>query len=133
MPDAHTSDQLVRNVMSASPVTIGPDATVRDVARLLADADIGAVPVVSDGKLAGIVTDRDLVVRVLAAGMGPDTTDGRDRVGRHLLRRHPTRRWPRPRSCWVRRRCAACRWWTARAASSASSRRPTWRGTPPTR
>ena len=76
MPDAHTSDQLVRNVMSASPVTIGPDATVRDVARLLADADIGAVPVVSDGKLAGIVTDRDLVVRVLAAGMGPDTTVG---------------------------------------------------------
>ena len=76
MPDAHTSDQLVRNVMSASPVTIGPDATVGDVARLLADADIGAVPVVSDGKLAGIVTDRDLVVRVLAAGMGPDTTVG---------------------------------------------------------
>ena len=76
MAEAHTSDTLVRSVMSASPVTIAPDATVHAAARLLADADIGAVPVVSDGKLAGIVTDRDLVIRVLAAGLGPDTPVG---------------------------------------------------------
>jgi CBS domain-containing protein len=76
MAEARTSDPLVRTVMSAAPVTIGPDATVRDAARLLADADIGALPVVSDGKLAGLVTDRDLVVRVLAADLGADTPVG---------------------------------------------------------
>ena len=76
MVEARTSDTLVRSVMSASPVTIGPDATVAEAARLLADADIGALPVVTDGRLAGIVTDRDLVVRILAAGHGPDTPVG---------------------------------------------------------
>ena len=76
MVEPHTPDTLVRTVMSASPVTIGPDATAREAAALLADADIGAVPVVTDGRLVGIVTDRDLVVRVLAAGLGPDTPVG---------------------------------------------------------
>ncbi len=76
MVEARTADTLVRTVMSASPVTIGPDASVAEAAALLTDADIGALPVVSDGKLAGIVTDRDLVVRVLAAGRGPDTPVG---------------------------------------------------------
>jgi CBS domain-containing protein len=76
MDAAPTPGPLVRSVMSASPVTVGPDVTVREAARLMADADIGALPVVTDGKLAGIVTDRDLVVRVLAAGLGPDTPVG---------------------------------------------------------
>jgi CBS domain-containing protein len=71
-----TTDKLVRSVMSASPVTAGPDTTVREAARLLADADVGALPVVTDGKLVGIVTDRDLVVRVLAAGRDLETPIG---------------------------------------------------------
>jgi CBS domain-containing protein len=70
MDDARTTqDQLVRTVMSPSPVTVGPDATVRDAARLLADGDVGALPVMSGGKLVGIVTDRDLVIRVLAGNL----------------------------------------------------------------
>jgi CBS domain-containing protein len=64
-----TPEKLVRNVMSPSPVTVGSDATVRDAARLLADGDVGALPVTSGGKLIGIVTDRDLVVRVLAGDL----------------------------------------------------------------
>jgi IMP dehydrogenase len=64
-----TPEKLVRNVMSPSPVTVGPEATVRDAARLLADGDVGALPVMSDGKLVGIVTDRDLVIRVLAGNL----------------------------------------------------------------
>jgi len=70
MDEARTTPgKLVRNVMSPSPVTVGSDATVRDAARLLADGDVGALPVMSGGKLAGIVTDRDLVVRVLAGNL----------------------------------------------------------------
>ncbi len=64
-----TPELQVRNVMSPSPVTVGPDATVRDAARLLAEGDVGALPVVNGGTLVGIVTDRDLVVRVLAGNL----------------------------------------------------------------
>jgi CBS domain-containing protein len=65
-----TSAKLVRNVMSPSPVTIGADATVRDAARLLADGDVGSLPVVNgDGRLVGIVTDRDIVIRVVAGDL----------------------------------------------------------------
>ena len=81
MDEAHTTGMLVRNVMSASPITIGPDATVGDAARLMADGDVGALPVVSDGRLAGIVTDRDLVVRALAGGLGLDTPVGEIATG----------------------------------------------------
>lgn len=77
MDEARTTpDRLVRSVMSPSPVTARPDTTVRKAARLMADGDVGALPVVDDGRLVGIVTDRDLVVRVLAAGLDPDTPVG---------------------------------------------------------
>jgi CBS domain-containing protein len=76
MDEAHTIGKRVRQAMSAAPVTIGPDASAREAARLMADGDIGALPVVSDGKLAGIVTDRDLVVRIMAAGRDLDTPVG---------------------------------------------------------
>ncbi len=108
MAEARTSDILVRTVMSASPVTIGPDVTVGEAARLLADADVGALPVVTDGKLVGIVTDRDLVVRVLAAGHGADmpvgeiasagicsvAADARLEEAAHLLGQAQVRRLP---------------------------------------
>jgi CBS domain-containing protein len=48
--------------------------TLRDVAVLMRDGDMGAVPVVDDGKLTGIVTDRDIVVRCIAEGKDPSTT-----------------------------------------------------------
>jgi CBS domain-containing protein len=54
-------------------VTITPDRSARDVADLMRDRHVGAVLVVEeDGRLVGIVTDRDLVVRALAAGSLPE-------------------------------------------------------------
>jgi len=63
--------QKVRDVMTRSPVTVSPDTDVVGVARQMSEHDIGAVLVVDGGKLEGIVTDRDLVVRWLAAGADP--------------------------------------------------------------
>ncbi|NIJ13787.1 CBS domain-containing protein [Saccharomonospora amisosensis] len=58
--------QLVREVMTAQPVTMPSDTPVRDAARKMRDNDIGDVLVVDNGELRGIATDRDIVVRALA-------------------------------------------------------------------
>jgi len=67
-----TMAQTVADVVTPDPVTLEASRTVRDAAELMRAGDIGDVVVVEDGRLVGIVTDRDLVVRVLAVGGGPD-------------------------------------------------------------
>lgn len=56
-------------------VTIAPEATARDAARLMSDRHVGAL-VVTDpsGRMAGIVTERDVMRRLVAAAKPPDTT-----------------------------------------------------------
>ena len=58
----------VRDVMTAQVATATPKTSVRDIARTMARIDSGVVPVVEDGKVVGLVTDRDIVVRVVADG-----------------------------------------------------------------
>lgn len=62
---------LVRHVMADPPVTVSPAMDAGDAAALMAANDIGALPIVEDGRLVGIVTDRDLVLRVLAERRDP--------------------------------------------------------------
>ncbi|MGB7201617.1 MAG: CBS domain-containing protein [Pyrinomonadaceae bacterium] len=50
-----------------------PDASLREVAAMMRDGDMGAVPVVDNGKLIGIATDRDIVVRAVAESKSADT------------------------------------------------------------
>ena len=57
------SEIMTKNVQTATA-----DATLRDVAAMMRDGDMGAVPIVEDSKLVGIVTDRDIVIRVIADG-----------------------------------------------------------------
>ena len=57
------SEIMTKNVRTATL-----DRSLCDVAALMRDGDMGAVPVVDDGKLIGIITDRDIVVRVIAEG-----------------------------------------------------------------
>jgi CBS domain-containing protein len=62
--------------MTPDPVFCTPEGTAREAAVLMRDHDCGSIPVVADGekkRLVGTVTDRDLSVRGLAAGKGPDT------------------------------------------------------------
>lgn len=63
--------QTVSSVMTAVPVTVPEDAKLTNAAQVMRDHAIGAVMVVRDGQLHGIVTDRDMVVRALAAGSDP--------------------------------------------------------------
>lgn len=61
-------------VMTRDVVTVGPDATVREAARMMDDLNVGALPVCDGRRLVGIITDRDITVRATADGMQPDRT-----------------------------------------------------------
>ena len=64
----------VREVMTAAPETIDLDAAIRDAAKLMSRSDIGNVIVEEGGLIRGIVTDRDIAIRVVAEGGDPATT-----------------------------------------------------------
>jgi len=63
---------LVRHAMTEAPKTLSPDRNAGDAAGLMAHYDIGSVPVVEGSQVVGIVTDRDLVVRVVAKRRDPN-------------------------------------------------------------
>ncbi|MCD6673807.1 MAG: CBS domain-containing protein [Burkholderiaceae bacterium] len=68
------SGTKARDVMTREPITVSPDDTVQHAAQIMKDADVGSVPVCDGQRLQGMVTDRDIAVRVVAAGLPADTT-----------------------------------------------------------
>ena len=64
----------VRDIMSAAPVCMAPGESVSAAARAMKQHGIGTVLVLTDGRLSGLVTDRDITVRVLAENRDPRTT-----------------------------------------------------------
>jgi CBS domain-containing protein len=101
--------QHVSDVMTRAPVTVEPQTSVTDVARMMRDEDIGAVLVAEGERLRGLVSDRDLVVRAMAEGGDPNRTTVADAcsddlvtvtpdddVGRavEVMREHSVRRLP---------------------------------------
>lgn len=67
--------QKVRDVMTKGPVTMPPDALLIDAATQMRNRDIGDILVLDeDGRLRGIVTDRDVVIRALADGQEASIT-----------------------------------------------------------
>jgi CBS domain-containing protein len=100
---------LVRHAMTESPATLGPEMTPFDAAGLMSQLDVGVIPIVEGDTLIGLVTDRDIVTRVLAerqdpgevrlrdiatttpVTVSPDTklADARDLMAEHKIRRLP--------------------------------------------
>lgn len=66
--------ETVRELMVPSPLTVDARATVESAAHVMRENDIGDVLVTENGHLRGIVTDRDIVVRAIAAGRQPSAT-----------------------------------------------------------
>ncbi|MDB5459750.1 MAG: putative signal transduction protein with domain [Caulobacteraceae bacterium] len=58
----------VSEAMTAQVVTAKPTDSVRSVARIMQQVDTGAVPIFDEGKVVGLVTDRDIVLRIVAEG-----------------------------------------------------------------
>jgi len=64
---------LVKEAMSRDVKTVGPDQALREAAKIMLDIDAGALPVNENDKLIGMITDRDIAVRGVAKGYGPET------------------------------------------------------------
>jgi CBS domain-containing protein len=100
---------LVRHAMTESPQTVSPDMNAADAAGLMKSLDVGVIPVVEDDHLVGLVTDRDLVLRVVAERRHPMevrvgdiltrspvtvTPDTRLSDAREVMQEHRVRRLP---------------------------------------
>ena len=99
----------IRDVMTREPQAVAKETSLSDVSRVMLDHDIGEVLVESGSKLCGLVTDRDIVVRAIAAGQDPERTavdsicthelitlspddsvdDALQKMSRHAVRRLP--------------------------------------------
>ena len=63
----------IQEAMTSNPTTIEPATSAREAARLLKSEDVGSLPIVEGDRLVGIVTDRDLALRILAEGKDAET------------------------------------------------------------
>jgi CBS domain-containing protein len=63
----------IRDAMTRDVCMVRPDQTLRDAAHMMAELDIGALPVQENDRLVGMITDRDIAVRAVAEGWGSDT------------------------------------------------------------
>jgi CBS domain-containing protein len=68
----------VKNAMHKGVTWVEPTTSVEQLARLMQKYDIGAIPIGENDRLVGMVTDRDVVCRCIAAGLHPKTTTARD-------------------------------------------------------
>lgn len=66
----------VRDVMTKNASFVEPDASVRDAAKKLSQLNVGSLPVCNEGRLIGMITDRDIVVRVVAEDQNPTVAVG---------------------------------------------------------
>jgi CBS domain-containing protein len=100
---------MVRDAMTANPRTASPAQSLADAAQIMKSEDVGSVPVVEDGRLVGMLTDRDIAIRAVAEGVDAQTLNVGDVASREpvtvepgqdldealaLMARHQVRRLP---------------------------------------
>jgi CBS domain-containing protein len=68
----------IREIMTENPRTVEADRPVAEAARMMRDSDAGMIPIMAGQKLVGTVTDRDIVVRVIAEGRDPQSVTCRE-------------------------------------------------------
>ena len=62
----------ISECMTSNPRIVGPEQPVQEAARLMDDMDVGFLPVGQNGRLLGVITDRDITVRAVGQGLGND-------------------------------------------------------------
>jgi CBS domain-containing protein len=75
----------ISEIMSTDVRVVEPQETLRRAAEMMVRLDVGALPVVTDNHLMGMLTDRDIVVRGVAAGLSPDAGCVSDVMTREVL------------------------------------------------
>ena len=66
--------QSIRDVMTSNPCSIDAEKSVAYAAKMMKEEDVGLAPIVEGDKLVGMLTDRDIAIRVVAEGRNPDQT-----------------------------------------------------------
>jgi CBS domain-containing protein len=79
----------VRDAMTADPRSIGKSVSIVEAARLMREQDIGSLPITDDEKLVGMITDRDITMRVVAEAADPNVTSVEDIYSRDLISVEP--------------------------------------------
>ncbi|WP_407277783.1 CBS domain-containing protein [Aromatoleum evansii] len=80
----------ISEVIAGRPILTGPaDLTVSEAARLMAAAKVGSIMLTEGGRLIGIFTERDALVRVLAAGLAPQVTPVAHAMTTHVMTATP--------------------------------------------
>lgn len=74
------SEAMTREVKVANP-----NQSLHDVARIMADDDVGSLPVGENDRLVGMITDRDIAVRAVAEGKSPDGTTVREVMSQEVM------------------------------------------------
>jgi len=72
------SIRKLKEVMTRNIRTVGPDASLKEVASKMDEQDTGAIPVCESDEVVGIITDRDIVLRVFSNNLDPATARARD-------------------------------------------------------
>jgi len=102
--------KVVRDAMTPNPRTVNLHDSVVAAARIMEEEDVGSVPVVdADNLLAGMITDRDIALRVVAAGRDPRSTTTGEIATKQVSPAYRTSRSARRSSRWPIGRCAGCR------------------------
>jgi len=78
----------VHEVMTDRPRVVTPETTVSEAAQLMKTDDIGSLPILDGEQLAGMVTDRDIVIRAIAEGKDPRGMPVREVASRELVTVH---------------------------------------------
>jgi len=68
----------LKDIMTPNPVCVSPDDSLQDAARKMRDLNVGPMPVCDNNRLAGMLTDRDIVLTSVAEGKDPRTTHVRE-------------------------------------------------------
>jgi CBS domain-containing protein len=74
----------VSELMTPEVEVIRPDDTLHTAAQMMADLDVGALPVGENDRLMGMISDRDITVRAVAKGCDPDKTPVRNAMSEHI-------------------------------------------------
>ena len=72
----------VRDIMTKDVATLAPSNTIAAVAQTMRQLDVGSIPLVENGRLVGVITDRDIAIRVVADGLDPHL----ETAERHMTR-----------------------------------------------
>lgn len=82
---AQQQGQTLRSLMSDNVVTVSPQQTIQEAAQLMSQYNVGSLPVVENGELRGIITDRDITLRSTAQGRDGQTTVGECMSSQNLI------------------------------------------------